>query len=137
MSDNTTAIQDNNGVNASDSPLSKAIKFWLVLFGEVFSIPCYLLVIYYFLTQKTIRQALYNHAIIASLFVDLIILTVDLSFHLGYLRLGYIVPSIPAVCLIWQLVDYGFWYGDLFLKSWVAIERHIFIFHPTMHNTAV
>lgn len=135
MSLNSTSIPDSNGVLAYDSPLSKSIKFWLILFGVIFSAPCYLFVIYYFLAHKTIRQALYNHVIIASLFVDFTILIVDLSCHLGYLRLGYIVPSIPATCLIWQLVDYGFWYGDLFLKSWAAIERHVFIFHSYLLNT--
>ena len=128
-------MEDNNGVNAFDPPLSRAIKFWLILFGETISAPCYLFVIYYFLTQKNIRNAPYNHTVIASLFVDFIILIIDLSCHLGYLRLGYVLPSTPGICLIWQLVDYGFWYGDLFLKSWIAIERHLFIFHPTLFNT--
>jgi hypothetical protein len=122
-------------VYAFDPPLAKVIKFWLILFGEIFAIPCYLFLIYYFLAHKSIRQAHYNHVVIASLFIDFAIITIDLSCHLGYLRLGYIIPSIPATCLIWQLVDYGFWYGDLFLKSWAAIERHIFIFYPTMLNT--
>lgn len=135
MSYNSSDIQDNNGVYAYDPPLAKAIKFWLILLGEIFSMPCYLFLIYYFLMNKTIRQALYNHVIIASLFVDFFIISVDLSCHLGFLRLGYIVPSTPAICLIWQLIDYGFWYGDLFLKSWAAIERHILIFHTNMINT--
>jgi hypothetical protein len=135
MSANSTAIIDNNGVHAFDPPLSKAIKFWLMLVGVVISMPCYLFLIYYFLSKKKARKAPYNHVIIVSLFVDFIILSVDLPCHLGFLRLDNIVPSIPATCLIWQLIDYGFWHGDLFLKSWAAIERHIFIFHPNLTNT--
>jgi hypothetical protein len=134
MSSNSS-IDDNNGVFAFSPPLAQIIKFWLILFGEIFSMPCYLLLIYYFLANRNVRQALYNHVIISSLFIDFTIVSVDLSCHLGFLRLGYIIPSIPATCLIWQLVDYGFWYGDLFLKSWAAIERHIFIFHPNLLNT--
>lgn len=137
MAENASNIGDNNGVNAFDPPLSRAIKFWLILFGELICIPCYLFLIYYFLTNKAIRNALYNHAVIASLFIDFAIVTIDLSCHLGFLRLGYLFPSIPAICLVWQLIDYGFWYGDLFLKSWIAIERHIFIFHSTMLNTPI
>jgi hypothetical protein len=136
MSVSNNTIDDSNGVYAFDSSLSKAIKFWFILFSEILSMPCYIVLIYYYLAHKTMRQPLYNHAIIASLFVDLAIISIDLSCHLGFLRLGYIVPSIPAVCLIWQLVDYGFWYGDLFLKSWAAIERHILIFHSNLINTA-
>jgi len=135
MSVDSSTIDDNNGVYAFNPRLAITIKFWFILFGVIFSMPCYLFLIYYFLAHKTTRQTLYNHVIIASLFVDFIILSIDLSCHLGFLRLGYLLPSSPALCLIWQLVDYGFWYGDLFLKSWAAIERHIFIFHPNMLNT--
>jgi hypothetical protein len=137
MSSNSSAIPDGNGVLAFDPPLSKTIKFWLILFGETIGMPFYLFLIYYFLANKSIRQALYNHVIIASLFIDFIILSVDLSCQLGYLRLGYLVPSTPGICLVWQLVDYGFGYADLFSKSWAAIERHIFIFHSSMMNTLV
>jgi hypothetical protein len=135
MSSNSSSIGDSNGVLAYDPPLAITIKFWLILFCVIFSMPCYLFLMYHFLAHKTIRQALYNHVIIASLFIDFMIISIDLSCHLGFLRLGYIVPSIPATCLVWQLIDYGFWYGDLFLKSWAAIERHIFIFHSNMVNT--
>lgn len=135
MPSNSSDIEDNNGVHEYDPPLAKAIKFWFILFGVIFSLPCYLFLIYYFLTHKTMRQTLYNHVIICSLFVDLMIISIDLPCHLGFLRLGYIVPSSPVICLMWQLVDYGFWYGDLFLKSWLSIQRHIFIFHSTLLNT--
>lgn len=135
MSTNSSGVTDSNGILAYDSPLSKTIKFWFLLFGVIFSSPCYLFLIYYFLKHKKIRQALYNHVIISNLLVGFLIVIADLSCHLGYLRLGYIIPSNPATCLVWQLVDYGFWYGDLFLKSWAAMERHIFIFHSHMLNT--
>lgn len=135
MSFNSTNIEDNNGVHAYDPPLSRAIKFWLLLFGVIFSLPCYIFLIYYFLSRKKIREALCNHVIIASLLVGFLIVALDLTCHLGFLRLDYIVPSSPSVCLMWQLVDYGFWYGDLFLKAWASIERHILIFHSNAMNT--
>lgn len=135
MSFNSTDIEDNNGIHAYDPPLSKAIKFWLLLVGVTCSLPCYVFLLYYFLSRKRIREALYNHVIIASLVVGLIIVSLDLTCHLGFLRLDFIIPSTPGICLIWQLVDYGFWYGDLFLKAWASIERHILIFHSNTMNT--
>ena len=135
MSANSSQIDDSNGVHAFDPPLSRTIKFWMMLVGVTGSMPCYLFLIRYFLTQRNVRQKHYNHVTIASLFVGLTILSVDLTCHLGFFRLQYIVPSTPAICLIWQLVDYGFWYGDLFLKSWAAIERHVFIFHSNLLST--
>lgn len=135
MSSNSTSVEDNNGVLAYDPPLARTIKFWMLLIGVILSMPCYIFLLFYFLFKKSIRRAPHNHVIISSLLVDFTIVSLDLTTHLGFLRSNYVTPSTPSVCLMWQLTDYGFWYGDLFLKSWSAIERHIFIFHSNLVNT--
>ncbi|CAF5013350.1 unnamed protein product, partial [Rotaria sp. Silwood1] len=38
-------------------------------------------------------------------------------------------PSQPIVCLIWWLIDFGFYIGSIILMAWLAIERHILVFH--------
>jgi hypothetical protein len=38
MTSNVSSIDDNNGVFAVDPPLARAIKFWFILFGVIFSI---------------------------------------------------------------------------------------------------
>ncbi|CAM2724273.1 unnamed protein product [Rotaria socialis] len=132
---NTTGIYDSNGVYALDSPLSKRIKFWLIIICETSSIPCYLFVIYQYLYQKELRKAIQNHALMVKLCINFVILTIDLSMHLSFLRLGYVLPSTPGACLLWQLVDYGFWFGDIFLTCWMSIERYILIFYSHWANT--
>jgi hypothetical protein len=136
MADNSTFIEDSNGVHAFDPPLAKTIKFWLILFGICMSAPCYLFVIYHILKDRALREGLHNHSIIINLFINFPIVVIDLPMNLIYLHLGYILPSTPAACLLWQLLDYGFWFGDIVLTFWTSIERHILIFHSNMMNTA-
>ena len=135
MSDNTTDTSNSNSNLAVDPPLAKVIKFWLLLLGESLSIPCYVFSIYHLLSTKTAREALHNHTIVLILIFNLIQLTIDLSMTVSYLRLGYVVPSSPVSCLIWQFVDFGIWYTALLLMLWSSIERHILIFHSHLVAT--
>lgn len=134
MSSNTTPF-DSNGVYATDPALSKAIKFWLIALCQTVSIPCYLFIIYQYISRRDLRNALQNHALIAKLCINFVILTIDLSMHLSFLRLNYVFPSTEGACLLWQLIDYGFWFGDVFLTSWISIERYILIFCTNLVNT--
>ena len=129
---NSSGIENGNGVFTVESDLSKAIKFWLVLLGQCLSIPCYIFAIQQFLMRRTLYEALHHHVVIVSLLMNFTIISLNVTCHLIFIRLGRIVPATTSLCLIWQFLDYGFWFGDLFLKLWAAIERHILIFHSTL-----
>ena len=131
---NNTGIENGNGVLTVESDYSKSIKFWVILVGQVFSVPCYFFVIYQFLSRRILYSCLHNHVVIVSLILNLIIIGLNVTFHLIYIRTGTILPSTPGTCLLWQYLDYGFWFGDLYLKFWAAVERHILIFHSNMMN---
>ena len=120
---------------AAESSLSKSIKFWLLLVGECLSIPAYLFVIQQFVTRRALFSALYNHVVIVNLFVALSVLLTDVVCHLIFLRWGRLLPSTHGMCVLWQYMDYGFWYADLSLKLWASIERHMLIFHANVLNT--
>ncbi len=111
------------------------IEFSLFLIGELLSIPCYLFVMYHFLVHRNTRRALHNHVIILLLFFNFIDLTIDLSMTMSYSLLGYVSPFYPIVCLTWQFVDYGIWYGSISLMFWASIERHILVFHSHLLRT--
>ncbi|CAF1505030.1 unnamed protein product [Adineta ricciae] len=49
--------------------------------------------------------------------------------YLVFFHFGTILPTIPIMCRIWWLIDYGFYCGQIILMSWLAIERHILIFY--------
>ena len=129
---NSTGPDYGAELHAEESPLSKSIKFWLLLIGECLSVPTYAFAIYQFVTRRAIYGALYNHVVIVNLFVAFAVLLIDIVCHLIFLRLGELIPSTRGMCLVWQLMDYGVWYADLSLKFWASIERHILIFHSTI-----
>lgn len=129
---------ENVSINSKDSHVTRSwikIEFSLFLIGEILSIPCYLFVMYHFLIHKTTRNALHNHVIILLLIYNFIDLTIDLSMTMNYSLLGYVSPFTPIICLTWQFVDYGIWYGSISLMFWASIERHIIVFHSNLIRT--
>jgi hypothetical protein len=53
----------------------------------------------------------------------------DINFYLVFYRSGSVQPPKPITCLIWLLADDGFYDAGMILMTWLAIERHILIFH--------
>ncbi|CAF1369890.1 unnamed protein product [Rotaria magnacalcarata] len=136
MAQNSTPISNNNGIQVIDPPLLRTIKFSLFVVGVPISMTCYLFIIYQLLSHRSLREGLHNHAVIVNLCFNLVVVMVDLPFILNYLHLAYVIPATEAHCLVWQFVDYGIWFTDVFVTFWASIERHILIFHSNMINTA-
>ena len=99
------------------------------------AIPCYIFVFYHLLFNKDARKSLHNHSIILLLFYNFLSLIVDVSLSQSFSLLGYVSSFSPALCLIWWYVNYGIWYGGLFLMLWASFERHILIFHSNLVKT--
>lgn len=130
---------ENVSISVKDGHVTRTwikIEFSLFLIGELLSIPCYLFVMYHFLIHRRTRQALYNHVIILLLGYNFIDLTIDLSMTMSYSLLGYVSPFSPIICLTWQFVDYGIWYGSISLMFWASVERHVLVFHSNLIRTA-
>ncbi|CAF0857840.1 unnamed protein product [Adineta steineri] len=82
--------------------------------------------------NRTQRQALHNHTILLLLIFYLPIQLIDITFYLIFFSYGSVQPSQPIVCLIWWFADYGCEIGVIVLMAWLAIERHILIFHDRL-----
>ncbi|CAF4378552.1 unnamed protein product [Adineta steineri] len=108
------------------------IEFSLFLIGEILSIPCYIFIMYHILTNKRSRQSLHNHVTLILLFYNFLQLILDLPMTMGYSRLGFVSPFSHSLCLLWQFINFGIWYGGIFLMFWTSIERHILIFHSNL-----
>ena len=129
---------DNTSVDVDTIYVSRTwikIEFSLFLIGELLSIPCYLFVTYHFLAHKSTRRALHNHVIILLLLFNFIDLTIDVSMTMNYSLRGVVAPFSPMICLIWQFVDYGIWYGSISLMFWATVERHILVFYSQVTRT--
>ena len=136
MSLNTTQMRISSVPLADSRFVWRQVVFGLFLFGQLMSIPCYLLMLYHLLFGRTARKALSNHVIVLILTFNFMSITIDLSMTMDFMRRGTVRSLNPALCLLHQYMAYGIWYGALFLILWASIERHILIFHSKLVSTA-
>jgi hypothetical protein len=109
--------------------ISDSIRFWFYLVFLIPSILCSLFVLYCFLFDRTLRQALNNHVIIVLLFLGLISEITNYPWMLHYYRKERIWNRSNIFCDIWSFLDWGTFILQSFLVAWATIERHILIFH--------
>ena len=114
---------------SSEISLPRPVRFWLMLLFNVPSLICSLCLIIYVAIDRNRRHALQNHTIVLILVFGLPIQLMDINLYLVFFHYGSVHPSTPAVCLLWWLADYGFYIGGIILMAWLAVERHILIFH--------
>jgi hypothetical protein len=126
---------DNSSDNSSDIFDTAAILiphpigFWIMLLFNTPSTICSLCLIVYIVINRTQRQALQNHTILLILLFGFPVQLLDINFILVFYHYGSVEPPKPITCLLWYLVDDGFFTGGAILLAWLAIERHILIFH--------
>ncbi|CAF4002200.1 unnamed protein product [Adineta steineri] len=125
---------DNGGESFSISEISipRPVRFWLMLLCDIPSVVCSFFLIIHIIMNRNHRHALHNHTIFLILIFNLPIQLIDISFFLIFFSYGSVQPSQPFVCLLWWFVDNGWYAGGLVLMAWLAIERHIFIFHDRL-----
>ncbi len=113
----------------SEVSLPRSVRFWLMLLFNVPSIICSFCLIFHIIINRTQRHAMQNHTILLILIFGLPIQLMDINFYLAFFHYGSVQPPEPIVCLLWWFEDYGIYNGGLFLMAWLAIERHLLIFH--------
>ncbi|CAF0981158.1 unnamed protein product [Adineta steineri] len=127
-SDNSSGNNDDSFVD-SEISIPRSIRFWIMLLFNIPSIICSFCVIIHIILDRTQRYALHNHAILLILILALPIQLMDINFYLVFYHYGSILPLKPIMCLLWWFADYGCYSGCIILMAWLAIERHILIFH--------
>jgi len=113
----------------------RTLRFWLLLIFDIPSIICSLFVLYHLLTNRTSRSALHNHTVIILLIIALLFQLTDIPWYLDFIRQGFVRPKIPTRCLLWWLVDLGFYNTVALILAWTSIERHILVFHNRWIST--
>lgn len=122
---------NNTGISfiSSEVSIPRPVRFWLMLLFNIPSIVCSFCLIVHIIINRSQRIALQNHTILVILIFGLPIQLMDINFYLIFFHYGSVQPSTPILCLFWWLADYGFYTGGLMSMTWLAIERHILIFH--------
>ncbi|CAF3704886.1 unnamed protein product [Adineta steineri] len=133
----TANNSSGNGVSSSVDPVafSHYARFWMILPFYVPSLICSLFVLYHYITNRTLRQALHNHVIIILLSINLIVQLTGIPWNLSYYRLEYVSPQSQLFCIIWIVVDEGLHISITLFFAWATIERHILIFHDRLVST--
>lgn len=129
MSTNHSSDDSDSTFEESEISLPRSVRFWLMLLVNSPSIICSCCIIYHIIINRTQRQALQNHTILLLLVVGLPVQLMDVTFYLIFFQYGSVQPQQPLVCHLWWFADYGIYNAGLFLMAWLAIERHILIFH--------
>ena len=117
--------------------VSHRLQFWLLLSFTVPSLICSLIIIYRYLSTRTIRHAFHHHSILLIIFTNVLIILTDVSWMMdNHRRLGQVWSSTSTFCLIWWLLDDGLYSIQTGIIAWASIERHIIIFHSGYFATS-
>ena len=84
----------------------RPLQFSILLLILLISIPCFIFVLYHFLTDRTLRSALNNHVIILLLISNGIQTVTDVPMNLAYYFVGVIWPPSVHYCFVRYFLDY-------------------------------
>ena len=128
---NTSASTADGHQSAPVIPPREA-QFWILLIIEIPSLACTLFLLYHLLRDRRLRRALNNHVIIILLVLTLVIVLIDNPLYIDVNRLDGNHNSftmVPSICLLWWLLEYGFFGSITVFLAWGSFERHILVFH--------
>ncbi|CAF1520872.1 unnamed protein product [Adineta ricciae] len=129
MSTNNSSNTDDTSSESSEISLPRIVRFWFFLLSDIPSIICTFCIIIHIIMNRTRRHALQNHTILVILLTNLPVQLPDIILYLIFYQYNSFVTSKPIVCIIWWWIDITFYNGGVILLAWLALERHILIFH--------
>ncbi|CAF1450436.1 unnamed protein product [Adineta ricciae] len=113
------------------------IRFGFFLSSDILSVLCSLFVQYHLLTDRILRQALNNHAIIVLLCFVLTYELTTVPLMLYYYHVGDEWIISAGFSHFWTFIDYLSFTVQLTGFAWTSIERHILIFHNQWVHTKI
>ena len=142
LQDSNSSIDSENVPDDIELDLvipSSSVQFWTFLIFQIPSLACTIFLLYHLLLNNKYRRALDNHVIIILLILTFCIEIFDNSLYIDAYRFGghhnSFSMSIP-VCLIWWLIDYGFYGAITVYLAWASLERHVLVFHHRLLRTS-
>lgn len=123
-------VTDTEIISDEITPPS-AVQFWTFLIFEIPSLACTIFLLYHLFFNAQLRRALHNHVIIVFLLLTFFIEVLDNPLYMdAYLFDGKnSFPMTQSICLMWWLIDFGFYGAITVYLAWGSIERHILVFH--------
>ncbi|CAF1335883.1 unnamed protein product, partial [Didymodactylos carnosus] len=119
-----------------ETSTTRRLKFYLLIIFQIPSICCSLYLFHKFIINRKLRCRLQNHIIICILISNFLSCSTELPITLAFLHNnGQLKPSTAQFCLIWIYWNHLLNAHISFFVAWASIERHLFIFYPTLIRT--
>ena len=116
--------------------LESQLVLYILLFLDIPSVLCSLLLFYYFIRLPELRQERYfNPMVIYLLLSAFFISTVDIPLVLRYHQNHYFIVSMEnpdSFCVFWIIYDYIMWSLNLWALTLFSLERYLMIFYNRM-----
>lgn len=130
-------MEEENTTVIEFSITPKPIIFCILLFIEILSIMCSLIISMYlfFHWNSMIIKVLHNHAVLLLTIISFLYTTLDLSFTFNSQLIDYDNPQTLSFCRWWYWIDWTLLVVSLFLTATASIQRHILIFNNHWLNT--
>lgn len=115
--------------------LTDPIRFWSFLACLIPSGICTIFLLYHYLFDPVLRNALNNHIIIILLIICLINHVTFYPWMLYFYQHRYDWVRSYTLCVIMAFIDWSLYIAHTLLFAWAMIERHILIFHDRWIST--
>jgi hypothetical protein len=135
FSNNTNYDADTNSSTDTVSmsvSIPSQVVFYIFLLLDIPSVLCSLLLFYYFISLRELRDQRHSNKIIIYLLIGSFLVTaVDIPLILPYLQNYYYMKSMKypySFCVFWIMYDYGMYSLNLWLMALACLERYLLIF---------
>jgi hypothetical protein len=105
------------------------IEFSLTLIFEIQAILISIIIFVYFAQNPVVRLKRHHHSWLALLSMNFIQLLFDIPVALSFFYRGKLWPESNSFCVWWIWANFSFVADSLYFMVWIAIERHLLIFH--------
>ncbi|CAF0728748.1 unnamed protein product [Adineta steineri] len=105
------------------------VKFSILLILQIPAFILSLLIFFFFIKHRTIREAPHNRALLILLIVNFIQLLFAIPLSLSFYAVGYVSPATPTFCTWWTFFDFTFYVTSEYLMATISIQRHMLVFN--------
>lgn len=106
-----------------------SIQFSLAFIFEIQAICISIIIFVYFARNPAVHLKREHHSWLVLLTMNFVQLIFDLPVALSFYYRGKVWPASDTFCAWWVWISFSSNTSALFLIVWIAIERHLLIFH--------
>ena len=129
---NNTTIDISTDATSVQVPAEQQVVFYIFSILGMVSIPCSILLFYYFIRLSELRQQHpLNQTIIYLLIAAFLVTSIDIPLILTYLQQYYFIQFLTnpiSFCMFWYIYDCGLYSLSLWLMALFSLERYLSIF---------